>query len=106
MFEPNKSRYLTRGVNESISPELCSFMWFMIDNMPEPKDYLQVFNLADIQQGILVQNNEKCRQICLSSGLCEVALNLYVHLILSMIRKFIMSFTIILHPTECTISFY
>ena len=45
MFEPSKPRYLTRGVNESILPELGIFMWAMIDNMPEPKDYLQVFNL-------------------------------------------------------------
>ena len=48
MFEPNKPRYLTRGVNESISSELRVFMWAMIDNMPEPKDYLQVFNLYTV----------------------------------------------------------
>ena len=45
MFESNKPRYLTRGVNELILPELRIFMWTMIDNMQEPKDYLQVFNL-------------------------------------------------------------
>ena len=40
------SRYLTKGVQENISLELQFFMWNCIDNLPEPKDYLQVFNLS------------------------------------------------------------
>ncbi len=47
MFEKNKPRYLTRGVDESIPLELQMFMWEAIDRMPEPKDYLQVFKLAE-----------------------------------------------------------
>ena len=39
------SRYLTKGVQENISLELQIFMWNCIDNLSEPKDYLQVFNL-------------------------------------------------------------
>ena len=46
MFEPEKKRYLTRGVDETIPPELQLFMWEAIDQMPEPKDYLQVFELT------------------------------------------------------------
>ena len=42
MFEPEKKRYLTRGVDETIPPELQLFMWEAIDQIPEPKDYLQV----------------------------------------------------------------
>ena len=47
MFEPEKNRYLTRGVDETIPPELQLFMWQAIDRMPQPKDYLQVFELTE-----------------------------------------------------------
>ena len=47
MFEPEKKRYLTRGVDETIPPELQLFMWQAIDQMPQPKDYLQVFELTE-----------------------------------------------------------
>ena len=40
------SRYLTKGVQENISLELQIFIWDCIDNLSEPKDYLQVFNLS------------------------------------------------------------
>lgn len=46
MFEGNKPRYLTRGVDAEIPPEIQIFLWAAIDQMPEPKDYLQVFNLS------------------------------------------------------------
>lgn len=46
MFEKNKGRYLTRGVDETIPSVLQMFMWIAIDRMPEPKDYLQVFHLS------------------------------------------------------------
>ena len=39
----NNKRYLTKGIDESIPLELQLFMWNCIDRMPEPKDYLQVF---------------------------------------------------------------
>ena len=42
----NNNRYLTKGVQLEIPLELQLFMWDCIDNMPEPKDYLQVFNLS------------------------------------------------------------
>lgn len=46
MFEPEKKRYLTRGVDETIPLEIQLFLWTAIDNMPAPKDYLQVFELT------------------------------------------------------------
>lgn len=46
MFEPEKKRYLTRGVDELIPLELQIFLWNAIDNMPEPKDYLQIFEFT------------------------------------------------------------
>ena len=48
MFEPNKPRYLTRGVDAEIPLEIQLFLWNAIDYMPEPKDYLQVFRLSDV----------------------------------------------------------
>ena len=47
MFEPEKKHYLTRGVDETIPVELQLFMWQAIDRMPEPRDYLQVFELTE-----------------------------------------------------------
>lgn len=51
MFE--NSRYLTKGVNQSIPLELQIFMWKCIDELPIEKDYLQVFNLS-VKDGIQV----------------------------------------------------
>ena len=53
MFELEKKRYLTRGVDGTIPPELQLFMWEAIDQMPQPKDYLQVFTLS-------VENDLQC----------------------------------------------
>lgn len=47
MFENDKKRYLTRGIDAEIPIELQIFMWQAVDTMPEPKDYLQVFNLSE-----------------------------------------------------------
>ena len=53
MFEKSKGRYLTRGINSIIPPELQMFMWQAIDQMPLPKDYLQVFKLS-VENGLQV----------------------------------------------------
>lgn len=53
MFESSKKRYLTRGVNEAIPFEIQLFLWEAVDNMPAPKDYLQVFNLS-VENGLQV----------------------------------------------------
>ena len=53
MIEPEKKRYLTRGIDESIPLELQIFLWNAIDNMPEPKDYLQVFRLS-VEKGLQI----------------------------------------------------
>ena len=47
MFEKSKDRYLTRGVDAEISIELQVMMWQAVDQMHEPKDYLQVFRLSE-----------------------------------------------------------
>ncbi len=40
-------RFITKGVNSYVSPLLQLFMWQLIDNMPPPKDYLQIFKLTN-----------------------------------------------------------
>ena len=47
MFEKSKGRYLTRGVDAEIPIALQVMMWQAVDQMPEPKDYLQVFRLSE-----------------------------------------------------------
>ena len=47
MFEKSKGRYLTRGVDAEIPIALQVMMWQAVDQMPQPKDYLQVFRLSE-----------------------------------------------------------
>ena len=44
----NNKRYLSRGVNDTIPIELQLFLWACIDALPEPRDYLQIFDLEHI----------------------------------------------------------
>ena len=46
MFQ-NK-RFLTKGVQAEIPIELQLFLWHCIDNLPEERDYFQVFALKEI----------------------------------------------------------
>ena len=46
MFDNN--RYLTCGVDSAIPLELQLFLWNCVDQLPESKDYLQVFDLEVI----------------------------------------------------------
>ena len=43
MFQ--NQRYLTRGIQTEIPPELQLFLWNCIDQLPENCDYFQVFKL-------------------------------------------------------------
>ena len=44
----NNKRYLSRGVNDTIPIELQLFLWACIDQLPEPCDYLQIFDLEQV----------------------------------------------------------
>ena len=46
MFD--NARYLTCGVNAEIPLELQMFLWNCIDQLPPERDYLQVFELAEM----------------------------------------------------------
>ena len=45
-------RYLTRGVQNVIPFDLQMFMWYLINQLTEPKDYLQIFRLSVSDDGI------------------------------------------------------
>ena len=43
------TRFITKGVRENVSPALQLLLWSLVDNMPPPKDYLQVFKLTEFK---------------------------------------------------------
>ncbi|MGN1135604.1 MAG: DUF960 domain-containing protein [Oscillospiraceae bacterium] len=47
----NNQHYLTQGVQAEIPFELQLFMWALIAQLSEPKDYLQVFRLSVSDNG-------------------------------------------------------
>lgn len=49
----NKDRYLTSGVSEEIPLEIQILMWSMIGEIKIKKDYLQVFEIEPIKNGLL-----------------------------------------------------
>ena len=42
-------RFVTKGVAKNVSTVLQFIMWSFADNMPPPKDYLQVFRLEEFE---------------------------------------------------------
>lgn len=52
MFENKNNRYITRGVNSTLSIQLQLLLWNLIDTLEQEEstelDYLQVFNLKRI----------------------------------------------------------
>ena len=45
----NNKRYISKGVDSTVSPLLQLFMWYCIDAMPPPKGYLQVFEVLSTE---------------------------------------------------------
>ena len=56
----NNDRYLTCGVDSTIPQKIQLFIWDLIDQLPENRDYLQVFELVKIgdMQGIVHSSEE------------------------------------------------
>ena len=72
MFEPNKPRYLTRGVDAEIPLNIQVFLWSCIDNMPEEKDYLQVFNLLNVNGLQVIRHTAEQPEFEMTYVLAEV----------------------------------
>ena len=53
-------KFITKGVDSNVSLLLQLFMWQCIEDMPQPKDYLQVFEctLEDGKQKIIHSQEE------------------------------------------------
>jgi hypothetical protein len=69
-------KYITKGVNESISLPLQIMIWDMISSVPCEKDYLQVFKLSsEIKSGKKVQVIQHSQELppykCSFSYFCE-----------------------------------
>jgi hypothetical protein len=40
-------RFITSGVDLMVNPLLQLFLWHLVDSLPLPKDYLQIFKLTE-----------------------------------------------------------
>ena len=72
MFESNKPRYLTRGVDAEIPLNIQVFLWSCIDNMPEEKDYLQAFNLLNVNGLQVIRHTAEQPEFEMTYVLAEV----------------------------------
>ena len=64
-FSPNKPRYMTRGVNDTIPATLLILLWCLIDAMKiDEIDYLQVFTvkttIKDNEKVIEIEHSQEC----------------------------------------------
>ena len=55
----NRNKFITRGVNASIPLALQLLMWQMVDAVPSPKDYLQVFKLSIKDQKLHIEHTQE-----------------------------------------------
>lgn len=59
MHEADKARYITSGVEEIIPTELQLLMWSAVDEMPGPKDYLQIFRLYEENEMQVIEHTSE-----------------------------------------------
>lgn len=52
-------RYVTRGVQYRIPVLVQCLIWCCIEAMPQPKDYLQVFQLSACKEGQLIIHTQE-----------------------------------------------
>ena len=79
MFD--NSRYLTCGVDSTIPLELQLFLWECVDRLPEPKDYLQVFELSPsgtMQSIVHISEAPEYRQVYLILSDAPITEKLYI----------------------------
>lgn len=77
----NNNRYLTRGVQAEIPLELQIFMWNCIDQLPEERDYLQVFNLepfGEMQRIVHTSENPEYKMEYLMPSEAPITAKVYI----------------------------
>ena len=77
----NNQRYLTCGVDNTIPIELQLFLWDCVDQLPEPRDYLQVFDLEQVgmMQSITHRSEQpEYRKVYLLSSESPITEKIYV----------------------------
>lgn len=77
----NNKRYLSRGVNDTIPIELQIFLWACIDQLPEPSDYLQIFDLEQVgsMQSITHRSEQpKYRKVYLLPSEVPITKKIYI----------------------------
>ena len=52
-------RFITKGIAENVDPLLQLFMWECIERIPLPKDYLQVFELANENKKLKITHSQE-----------------------------------------------
>lgn len=52
-------KFITKGVMENIDPLLQIFMWELVEKLPYPKDYLQVFELAKEKEKLKITHSQE-----------------------------------------------
>lgn len=62
MFQ--NARYLTKGVQESVPPDIQLLLWVFVDRLSQKTklDYLQVFELHSIRKGVQILQSINHRQ--------------------------------------------
>lgn len=75
-------RFITRGIENTLSPALQNILWYLIESMPaEPKDYLQVFHLYEQDGAQMVRHTQEqppYERIDSLPGLCPIAAKVFV----------------------------
>ena len=78
----NNKRYLSRGVDDTIPIELQLFLWACIDQLPELRDYLQIFDLEQVgnMQSITHRSEQtQNRKVYLRHSDDTISKKLYIH---------------------------
>ena len=77
----NNPRYLTRGIDATIPPNLQALLWNLIDLLPLERDYLQVFWLEPfgvMQKIIHTSEQPEYKKVCILPTDQPITAKIYV----------------------------
>lgn len=59
-FKGVNNRYITKGIAETVPPEIIVFLWNMIESMEiVPRDYLQIFKFKKLGEGVELTHEQE-----------------------------------------------